>query len=63
MIKISTIQRDQKIVKLLENKKVTPKEARMILYRQGIVVSLWTIYKAHENISKLSKRLLIRFWS
>ena len=62
MIKASTIDRDRKIVDLIDKEKATPKEVQQILFRRGIVVSLWTIYKAQENISKLSKNLLIKFW-
>lgn len=62
MIKASTLERDRKIVELLEQKKKTPKEIRMILVRRGISVSLWTIYKAQENVSKFSKKVIIRIW-
>jgi len=62
MIKASTLERDRKIVDLLERERKTPKEIRLILIRRGITVSLWTIYKAQENISKLSKKVIIRIW-
>ena len=62
MIKASTLERDRKIVRMLEKDKLTPKEARVILFRRGIVVSLWTIYKAQENISKFSKKIAVRIW-
>jgi len=62
MIKASTLERDRRIVDLLEKKKATPKEVRLILFRQGIAVSLWTIYKAQENVSKFSKRVLIKIF-
>jgi hypothetical protein len=62
MIKASTLDRDRKIVDLLERKRKTPKEIRLILIRRGISVSLWTIYKAQENVSKFSKKVLIRIW-
>lgn len=62
MIKASTLERDRKIVELLDRERKTPKEVRMILFRRGIAVSLWTIYKAHQNISKFSKKILIQIW-
>lgn len=62
MIKASTLARDHKIVSLLEKKKATPKEVKAILFRRGIVVSLWTIYNAQKNISKFSKKIFVRIW-
>jgi len=62
MIKASTLERDRKIVELMDRERKTPKEIRIILFRRGIVVSLWTIYKAQENISKFSKKIAVRIW-
>lgn len=62
MIKASTLDRDRKIVELIDHERKTPKEVRMILSRRGIVVSLWTIYKAQHNISKFSKKIFVRIW-
>lgn len=62
MIKASTIERDRKIVYLLEKKKVTPKEVKAILFRRGIFVSLWAIYKVRQRCPNISKKILIQIW-
>jgi hypothetical protein len=62
MINADTLERNQQIVELLEKKKVTPKEVRAILFRRGIFVSLWAIYKIRQRCPKMSKKILIQIW-
>jgi hypothetical protein len=62
MIKASTVERDRQIVELLEKKKAAPKEVKAILFRRGIFVSLWAIYKIRQRCPNISKKILIQIW-
>lgn len=62
MVKLSTRERYEKVVDLLDGGRREPKEVKAILQAEGVMVSIWFVYKAKYRLSKFVQICPKHFW-